>query len=232
MDSNLKLYKAYVENVHELEIAWGICNKVLNSSISRNNQEEIRINTKLLAFIQTSLFENLFYKVIYTPYGFSDAEIKIINRVARKSNITDGWKKCIELGLNRVKRNDKGTYNNIKKKLEWYVNNYVLEPIQVRNKIAHGQWTVCLNSEGNAINNESTLKIQSLDCILIDKWKDGFSSLANIIEIMIESPKKHFYHNLYEVIAKHEAECLKKEKWTFESKKINILKKKGYRYLS
>lgn len=228
MNTNIELYKHFVENVRELESSWKIANKYLNNSLCRNNQQEIIYCTRTALFIHATLAEALFYKTIYTPCGLSTSEINQICSTVKRNGINEGWIKCIDLSLRRIKKTDKGTYANIQKKLKQYVKEFIEEPIHIRNKIAHGQWKKCLNNECNNYNEVVTKQLAELDIIQIDRWKNGFKILSDIIEIMIESPKKHFHHILYEKIAEYEKTLAYKKNWTIESKIKKLKMKKTY----
>jgi hypothetical protein len=225
MPTNLDLYRVFVENVRELDRAWRIANISLNGAIRARKHAEERVFTNLLAFIQCAHAEALFYKTLYTPYGLSDYEIKHVHRFAVRNSVGDSWNKLVQIGLKRVKSRDKAGYNNLFKQITGYVEDYIVRPSQLRNKIAHGQWKVCLNGECTAANSDTTQKLSALDSIQIAIWKAGFEALGVIIEVMVESPTKAFHRELGAELARLNTELARMKRWTVESKRQKLSKK-------
>ncbi|KQV84611.1 hypothetical protein ASD15_05340 [Massilia sp. Root351] len=91
----------------------------------------------------------------------------------------------------RIASADPGDVLNAKEKLDELVKTYIEEPSQLRNKIAHGQLVQALNSKNDDINAGLTADILSLDIVKLDRLRSGAQGLADMIEMIIESPEKN-----------------------------------------
>ena len=147
-----------------------------------------------------------------------------------KGNIVDGWGKCLELGLFRVSRTSKSSYiPNINKKVKEIIIEYVQEPRLLRNKIAHGQWKIALNRNNDNTNIDLTNQISNLNVVQLNVWKIAHQGLANIIEVLIESPERAFHRDYWHEISKLEAHLKETKNWSLADK-IKLLKDKKNKY--
>jgi hypothetical protein len=144
--------------------------------------------------------------LINTPYGFEQSFIDEINA---QKNLEEKWEKCIKLAFKRLedRAQDKmvnaGEIANKKQWLKDILDQYIIKPSQIRNKIAHGQWSVCLNNECSRVNQDSTDIIKELDYVKLDRLFTIYEKYQQCIEDIIESPKAHYrdyYKRLSELI--------------------------------
>ena len=75
---------------------------------------------------------------------------------------------------------------NTKVKINKLVDDYIINPSLIRNKVAHGQWKIALNKSNTAVNNGITKELTALDLVVITKWFKINRYLSNIIENLIE----------------------------------------------
>ena len=78
----------------------------------------------------------------------------------------EAWKKCVELSLRKVQGKSSGYIANTQKKIVTLIDSYVYDPSLLRNKIAHGQWNVALNSNNTKVNETLTNKINAITVVL------------------------------------------------------------------
>jgi hypothetical protein len=224
--TQLEIFKAQTQNVRELDSTWNHLLRTINRELIKDSFVSANFHTRLLALVFCSWSEATFSKLIHTPYGFELDEIEQIKTTA-KNDIVDGWRKCLELGLNHIATKPKSSYiPNIRLSLERIIDSYVSGPRLLRNKIGHGQWCIALNRDNDAINKELTTQIGGLDVVELCIWKEAFRSLSNIIEILIESPNGAFHREYWTEIDKIEEHLRRTEKWTL-AEKIQQLKKKA-----
>ena len=91
-------------------------------------------------------------------------------------------------------------------KLESAIDTHVFDPSLLRNKLAHGQWVVALNRDNNAVQADLTEKIVDLDLVKIMSWVKSHELVTDLVENLIESPKKAFMRDWYGVVL-----CLERE---------------------
>lgn len=223
----LLVYQAHTQNVKTLNTAWKNVNSHINNALRRHDQTSIQTLTKTLILVFSAWAEANFQKLIHTPYGFTSNEILQIKAEYKSDGMEAGWSKCIDLGLQKVSKDPKRSnfIPNVKKQLKKIVKEYVIEPRGIRNKIAHGQWVIALNSNNNKINNDISTKIQVLDPVVIKIWFEIFKYLSEIIECLIESPNRTF-HRDYWVIVNDLNEYIEKTRgWSTATKEAQLSRK-------
>ncbi|MFM5363792.1 hypothetical protein ACET98_22210 [Aeromonas veronii] len=220
----LDIFAAQTENVKALEQAWKHINKTINAAYSSGDNCKAEIHTKLLAQVYCAFAEAVFSKVIHTPYGLTLDEISQVKSQGKK-NIVNAWKKCVELSLQKVQGKSSGYVANTRKKIESLIDDYIYDPSLLRNKIAHGQWRVALNSNNTKVNNVLTSKVQAISVVDLYRHKEAFQSLFRIVEDIIESPNKAHHRDYWSHITQFEESQRKMASWTIK-KKIDSLKAK------
>jgi hypothetical protein len=224
--TRLIIFKAQTSNVREIDKDLVQINRVVNDALRHGNDTTVHALTKPMALVFCAWVEANFSKVIHTPYGFSLNEIQQIKKVYKENGLERGWEKCIELGIRRIAGRKNSNYTpNIRQELKKLVSQYVVEPRLLRNKVAHGQWVIALNTENNAVNNDLTNALNALNVVTISRWFKINEHLALIVEALIESPNRAFHRDYILEITKLKEFILKSEDWSMEQK-ISLLRKK------
>lgn len=226
--NTLQVFNAQVTNIKGINSCRKILRKKINDCYANNHIAEANALTKLYCLLYSTWAEATFLKLINTPYGFDLNQIEQIIEHKNK-RIGLGWEKCLELAFGKVQSwNKAGDLPNHLQKIRQLIEEYVISTATLRNKFAHGQWEVALNSDNNKVNNEISNEILKLDIVTIDKWFFIYERLAFIIEILIESPEVHYRNNYYTEIIKVE-EFINESNTNTLSKKIKSLQeKRGY----
>lgn len=222
-----EIFKAQTENVRELDKAWKHINRTINEAYRSDNRTLASFQTRMLGLVFSAYAEAMFSKLIHTPSCFCGEQINQIKNEGRK-DIISAWKKCIELGTDKIESNKSNHVPNIKKKILELLDKYIKEPSLVRNKIAHGQWKVSLNRENNAINQNMTTKIASLSVVDLYRYKVAFDSLSGIVEDIIESPNKAHWRFYWQHVTKFEQTQDEMAIWTVEGKIESLKRKASY----
>jgi hypothetical protein len=225
----LAVFKAQSINVRELELAWKHTNRQINSLLLSNQMKSVEITTKSLALIYCALAESIFSKLIHTPYGLTLDEISKI-KIAAKSNVKSGWLKCAQLSVRHISVTSTTPPQDVLKNLKTLINSYIYDPSILRNKLAHGQWTVALNSQNNAVNEHTTDVIKQHNVVELYRRKQALNIMSLAIEDIIESPDKTHIRDY----GKHMEDLTKKQKklaaWTIEEKLSQLKLKKSHQY--
>ncbi len=220
----LPIYRACVENFREIESGRVQFEQSLNNVLRSRPRYEIEKFTRIYSILFSSWAESRFLKLVYTPYGLSDSEIR---EVLRQSSVEEKWKKTVDIGLAKLDSTS-GKVANYRKLIHTVISRYVTEPAMIRNKFAHGQWKTALNSSCSKINPDTTELFQILSPIDINNWFYFFGRISDLIEILIESPKRAFHHDYWKVFAEIEDQLAKRSKWTLDDK-IRLLRDKHIR---
>lgn len=221
------VFGAQTENVRALEQAWKHVNKSINAAYSCGDISSAEIHTKLLAQVYCAFAEAVFSKVIHTPNGLTLDEISQVKSKGKK-NIVEAWKKCVGLALRKVEGNSSGHVANTQKKIFSLIDAYVYDPSLLRNKIAHGQWRVALNSNNTKVNQGITTKVNAVTVVDLYRYKEAFQSLFRIVEDIIESPNKAHHRDYWVHITQFEESQKDMASWSVE-KKVKALKLKRAR---
>lgn len=220
----LNIYKACCSNLKEIERSQIQLKRMFNNAVLNNRKQEIQTLTMMYAMLYSTYAEVALLKMIHTPYGFNnDYTIQI----QRQKNIEAKWNKCIELAFLPIStKANIGQIQNKKKYLQQILDLYIIKPSMVRNKIAHGQWSIALNSDNTAINKDMTQTISSQDFVKIDILFSIHQKFLKCIEDLIESTNTH-YRDYYTIIDELENHIAKTKFWNFESrfKRIKNTKK-------
>ncbi|WCC46266.1 hypothetical protein [Tenacibaculum finnmarkense] len=219
----LEIFKASTENVRELKKNRKKINQLINRSIKNKSKDMIPVLTKTYALTYSAFAETCFLKTIHTPYGFSE---DLIKQISSKRNLEKKWNKCIELAFEQIKNmTNLGEIQNKKKRLKNLINEYVIKPSQLRNKIAHGQWKSALNTENTKINLITTKRIKELDFVQVDNLFLIYEKISQVVEDLIESPHKTHFRDFYIHLTELEELVEKTKNWTIETKTKVLIEK-------
>lgn len=216
----IDVYQACCQNVRELKRQRKRILSLLNRAIRENDTNDIITLTKVYALLYSAFAEVSFVKLLNTPDAFSESEI---SQISNQRNLEEKWEKCFQLVFQRiVTENNKGSVANKKQTLNRLLKEYIIAPSQIRNKVAHGQWAVCLNGDCTSINNDSTSVVSNLDFVRIDILFLVYEKFYQCIIDLSISPRTH-YRDYYVLITDLEEFVQETESWTLESKRNKIL---------
>jgi hypothetical protein len=169
-----KLYRYHVANLRSLEIA--IKNTALSArkAISKENDSAKDSFVRLYAFLIGAWAENRLKKLLFEQNGFSRDER---NRVLSQLSQIDKWKKTVEVSFRKYYGIPRKKISENTLPFTAYIRfttlNEIIDKdlrpiIEVRNRLAHGQWIYPLSDDGKGveqhkyrlINNENLLSLQ------------------------------------------------------------------------
>ncbi len=223
----LLVYHAQTKNVMVMSKAWKHINILINNAIRKHDHFSVQTLTRTLTLVFSAWAEANFSKLIHTPHGFTNVEISQIKAEYKTEGMEAGWNKCLDLALQKVSRNRQRSnfVPNVRQRLKRIIKEYVIEPRGIRNKIAHGQWEVALNSNNEKINNDISASIQTLDPVVIKVWFDVYKYLSEIVECLIESPNRVFHRDYWVIVNELDEYIEKTRGWNKETKEIQLSKK-------
>lgn len=223
-----EIYDLYVlqsKNVRRLKQVQTNLIKDINFYLKKNNDFQVEIKSKLLALLYCTLSEAQFIQIVHTPDGFTSAEIETI-KSAKNSKLEEGWKAMIDLAMNKVGDWSNNTdLTNRRNSILKIIDEFIIKPSVLRNKIAHGQWEFALNRENTKQNEDLTSQLSSLDVVQITKWFEIHQFMALIVRDLIQSPKKGFHNNYWVNLTSLEQYLETSKNWTLETKKQELLRK-------
>lgn len=215
------MYDLINKNIKSIEIGINEVQRAINQSIKNNNEMAEKLYTKILAHLIVSWAENRIYKLIYEQGHFQQTEIDIIIGIKQ---LMGKWESVLQLVFNRA---FSPTNVEIKIKYDNLLNtlrNDFDAPIQLRNRLAHGQWEHAFNVKYKSENIALTNKINSLDIVTLDLLYKKIRIIASIIHDLAVSPTTYIrdFDSNYQ---KYEIIHYNKNKRTYQ-KHIKAIKKR------
>lgn len=162
------MYHLHCENLRHLKRGIDVLKSDLNKSIAQEDEIKINIYNKLLSGIITSWSEVRVLKLINEPNGFTYFERCFIED--KNLSLEGKWRKaliiaiCKAYSINYLCPNNKLIKNNaverilsidVKnkfKELSDIIDNDLVPSINIRNKIAHGQWKYPITRDFKSID--------------------------------------------------------------------------------
>ncbi|EID4334115.1 hypothetical protein VXI05_004520 [Vibrio parahaemolyticus] len=221
------VFQIQTENVQELNRAWTQSTRSINESYRVRNQAAAEIQTKLTTLLFSAYTEAIFSKLIHTPYALSGAEISKLKKEF-KNNSYLGWKKCVSLVVGKITSKDEEYKSNVKSEISDLIDGYIKEPSEIRNRIAHGQWVIALNTKNTRENQDITSLIQNLDIVKMDIYKKSFEMISLIIEDLVESPEKAHFKFYDQRMKKFKTEQIKMSNWKLSDRIAKLKPKPVY----
>ena len=203
-----KLYKQHVANLRELEAALGNVARLARVAIAqRDPQRGLRSLLRLYAFLLGAWAECRLKKLLHEELGFDDPER---NAVAAKGTQLEQWQAAVDaafrkhyklpiadlsartLGVTPAARRDA---------LLGFLDSELRIIIEIRNKLAHGQWIYPFNSEGTMVEQDKYKLINKENLLSLEFKYAMLGHLADAVHDLVVSPRtferdfdSHFKH--------------------------------------
>lgn len=215
------LYQFYTENIRYADFQLDVLRRQIRPLageyywyISNNKESQIRKKliyelkalTNLYAYILGSRFELQLMKILHenSSVAFSEAELQTI--IKRKGTTYDKWHKCLEISFQKSTDID-WTDVNGQNLLELFrdKSNYLKEFqefITMRNRLAHGQWSTQLNSDGTKESTPDALnKYDDISkLVLLSKKLDTMVKIVETIVVYREKNNEKFKNKISNLI--------------------------------
>lgn len=216
--NRVKIFRAQTQNLRDITSAYGDIKKTINNDLAESRQVSAGNHTKILAVVFSAWAEVSLSKLIHTPHGFSLTEIAQI-KAKWKSSLENAWEETIILGTKKIAIKNQSHFGyKVRTRLLKIVKAYIIQPSLLRNKIAHGQWSVALNRENTETNSNLTSEIGDLNIVVIDRWVSVVTELMRVVETLISSPKKAFHRDYWGIIDEMENKIQEMSRWSLADK--------------
>lgn len=190
---NKKLYKFHVKNIHSIEIALNNSALAARSAIAEQNEPAIKSFVSLNSFLLGAWAENRLRKLLYENFGLSDQERSTV--IAQSSQI-EKWEKLIEVAFRKHYNVPTAVLNEsnlpFTAAARYKVLNEILDKdlrsvIEIRNKLAHGQWVYPLNSDENDVEQGKYQALNQENLPSLQYKKSLLTGLSDIIHDLVVS---------------------------------------------
>lgn len=188
-----KLYEFHVANLHAIETALDKVALMLRDAISRNDNKVIESFMRLYALLLAAWAECRLRKLLYEPNGFTDTER---SQIKGKGKQIERWLATIEVAFRKhytipnavlsgatLPHSAWARYESVIQLVD-----ADLRPIiELRNKLAHGQWVHPLNDEENDVAQKQTNVLRNENLLSLQFKKSLISSLSDIVNDLVVS---------------------------------------------
>lgn len=190
-----KLYKQHVANLRELEAALINTSRIARAAIaSRDPQQSLRTLLRMYAFLIGAWAETRLCKLLHEEFGFDSSERAIVQD---KATQLEQWQQVIDLafrkhfGIKKAKLDERTLgvdYAARREALQGVLKNELRIIIEIRNKLAHGQWIYPLNNAGTAVDPEKFRLINQENLQSLQFKYALLEHLANAVHDLVVSP--------------------------------------------
>lgn len=215
-------YKQHCENLRMIEKAIKSVQRTLREYISRDEETNVDVYTKILSHLINSWAEARVLKLVYENNAFLDSE-KI--RIIGCGSLKEKWQTALNVAFCKAYKISNVNKINIAtipytpriryKALLEIINKDLLESYELRNRIAHGQWKYAFNNDLLGLNARLTKKLRRENIVKLQLKLRMFKSLAQIIQDLavsrptferdfdnnfrkIEEQKRNFHNRSYQ----------------------------------
>ncbi len=234
-DSISELYKGSVKNRKCIRSAIKQSRRRINEYMKKNNDHCLKLETLHFATLFLYECEALLLEVITFENAFStDNVIDILSR----HTLEDKWRTAFDLAVKQFDwtvsenllqvpiSNAQEHHKQVIGDFNGLLEEHLLKPIRIRNKICHGQPVVAF-SESWRLNQESTTALDELKSDDVETDWIVLERMARILGELIKSPDKAHPRDYEKEIGALLDEVVRRNESTFtESRKKKLLQKK------
>ena len=190
-----RIYKYHVTNLRELERAISHTSRLARSEIaSKDPQKSLRSLLRLYAFLIGAWAETRLKKLLFEESGFDRQTRETIE--SRGSKL-EQWQEAIDQSFRKhhnvriAPLNDRtlGVSHAARRNaLHDVLQNEIRIVIEIRNKLAHGQWVYPFNSEETTIEQEKYQQINQENLLSLQLKYALLGHLADSVHDLVISP--------------------------------------------
>lgn len=192
-----KLYKYHVANLRELELAISHTGRLAKAAIaSKDPQKSLKSLLRLYSFLIGAWSETRLKKLLHEEFGFTDLERNQIE----KSELTqfEKWEKTVDLAFRKHHKIKNAPLNEQslgvaraaqRTALQRVLSQKLRIIIEIRNKLAHGQWVYPFNNEGTNVESDKYKLINKENMQSLQFKYALVGHLADAVHDLIVSPE-------------------------------------------
>lgn len=215
-----QIYRYHVENLRELEVALRNISRLARETIARKDPENsLRSLLRMYTLLIGAWAECRLQKLLHEEFGFTSAER---GQVKSKTTQLDWWQETVDLAFRKhygiaaapLNEQSLGSQNNDRYiALKDTLADDLKIVIEIRNKLAHGQWINPLNSAGTRLNADKQRLLNQENLMSLQLKLSLIGHLADIVHDLVVSPttfERDFDHH-YDLLEQVRVNLRKKD---------------------
>lgn len=190
-----KIYKYHVENLREIEKALDSVARLARQEIAQSDSHRA-LNSLLMlhTFLIGAWAECRLKKLLHEQFGFSESERE---QIESKDRQLDQWKKAVETAFRKHYNLKRARLNQTSlgvSKAAYYtalqdaLDDELRNVIEIRNKLAHGQWVYPLNNQGTRVEPDKYRLLRSENLLTLQLKYSLVRKVADTVHDLVVSP--------------------------------------------
>lgn len=249
-----KIYKHHCDNLRKLEQAIELIQRDLRQNISKEKQEFEFCYTMILSHLVTAWLEIRLYKLAHEQLGFDNLETRHIETTSKaeerwvaaleisickacqlrytkektiiKKDGTSEKKLIVEIPKNltsKIPFTIKARYLELKN----IINNDLKIAIEIRNKIAHGQWVYPFSDDMLKVSSKATKSLKDENIVKIQLRMNLFKNISLLIHFLNVAPNAFdtYFDKLYRIITENQQNYKNRDYDDYRIKQIEKYKR-------
>lgn len=190
-----KVYLHHVANLRELERALVQTARLAKKEIAGSDPQQcLRSLLRLFSFLLGAWAECRLRKLLHEQFGFSDDERSLV--LAAETQLAQ-WQQAVDIAFRKYHKIPKAELNarvlGVSQAARRCALHSVLSDelriiIEIRNKLAHGQWVYPFNSDGTAVEPEKYKLINQENLLSLQLKYSLLGHLADAVHDLVVSP--------------------------------------------
>jgi len=186
------VYNLHNKNLITIEKALTKTSSLVKQAIRKSNIEDIIYHQNIYILLLGAYIENRLNKIIFENSTYKDIQIESISQ--NSESIIIKWNKIIEISF--IKNYNLSDINILKNDIKIYkqyelmieiIKDYISPLMELRNKIAHGQWIYPI-SNTNKLNSNLQNRLNSENILSLQFKLSLVKVICNIINDLVVSP--------------------------------------------
>ncbi|MBJ7329891.1 MAG: hypothetical protein JHC95_08345 [Solirubrobacteraceae bacterium] len=192
------LYRWHSENFRAVSTGFERTCSILTLALGDRDEVAVDALTRVATFLLSAKVESRFYKLLYEPPVPDEFRALVNAKAGRAPSLIDKWKRTVEIAFceyNHVNRPFQDSVAPLDSKRQHDVHlsgiKHLESIIGLRNKVAHGQWRVALNTSGTDLNAGITARLSAENLMSLQLKDRLAASVANAVNDLVVSSKTH-----------------------------------------
>lgn len=192
MRNSQELYKYHVANVKRVTPALDRIALTVRSAIASQDHKTLAAFLPLYMLLLGAWAECRLRKLLFEPNTFDDADR---SSVEQRTSHFEKWQKVVEIAFRKHYSIPKASLAHTlpftaaarHEEIDRLLTSDLRPVIEMRNRLAHGQWEYLLNNSGNDVSSELMKAIRTENLLTLQFKKSLLGTLLDVVQDLVVS---------------------------------------------